>query len=573
MTKIKQLKDIKGELLSPITHEKAVYDDNGVRLDEKLSTKQDALVSGSNIKTINGQTLLGEGDIVINGGGTGDVEEAPIDDKKYVRSNGNWVEETKIDTSNFVTNEELPDVSDMLTKTEASSTYQLKGDYVTRNVNNLTNYENSVVTNSKYATKTSLNSKQDKLVSGTNIKTINGQTLLGNGNIITIGKSDGAGEIFNSYEGEDKNTANGSYSHAEGLGTIAENMGEHACGMYNNSTIGKTIYSIGNGTGLYNRKNAVEVLSDGSMFIQNVGNFNGTNFSQSIKVQDILQQKDLTDITNGLKIIDDITELEVTCSTTGLTSSFQSGDQIIRVKKSTTNGTVKNNALVYKRGTTYYLEWTISNGFNSSNYNNGSIVDNVYYLNRKDNKLYIKNGNGVSVVNNINRTDKNLGISKTIVVSGNDYLPQINSSDAIYDLISYVGVTTTTETPSNTIRIGIPEAYIGNLMKRMEFEGVDSKLIRIRIYHDREDIRKFGIYIVKSDGVYDFVRGADNLYTCSTLTYGNYSPKIISDTSAYSDNTNLSLAHCNREISIDITIMKNSAVPNGVITFKSYPPI
>lgn len=35
--------------------------------------KQDKLVSGVNIKTINGQNLLGEGDITIEGGGSADL--------------------------------------------------------------------------------------------------------------------------------------------------------------------------------------------------------------------------------------------------------------------------------------------------------------------------------------------------------------------------------------------------------------------------------------------------------------------------------------------------------------------
>lgn len=39
-----------------------------------LSTKQDTLVSGTNIKTINGSTLLGPGNIVIEGGGGGGSE-------------------------------------------------------------------------------------------------------------------------------------------------------------------------------------------------------------------------------------------------------------------------------------------------------------------------------------------------------------------------------------------------------------------------------------------------------------------------------------------------------------------
>lgn len=101
-----------------------------------LSTKQDTLVSGTNIKTINGQTVLGEGNIEIQGGGGG-IADAPSDGKKYVRQNANWVEETTVDTSNFATKAELDgkvddaEIADMLTKTEAASTYQPKGDYLT----------------------------------------------------------------------------------------------------------------------------------------------------------------------------------------------------------------------------------------------------------------------------------------------------------------------------------------------------------------------------------------------------------------------------------------------------------
>ena len=39
-------------------------------------SKQDALTSGTNIKTVNGQSLLGSGDIAISGGGSGDVIKA-----------------------------------------------------------------------------------------------------------------------------------------------------------------------------------------------------------------------------------------------------------------------------------------------------------------------------------------------------------------------------------------------------------------------------------------------------------------------------------------------------------------
>lgn len=101
-----------------------------------LSGKQDTLKSGANIKTINGQSVLGEGNIEIKGE-DGGVPDAPSDGNKYVRQNGSWVQETTVDTSTFATKAELEgkvdnsEIADMLTKTEAASTYQPKGDYLT----------------------------------------------------------------------------------------------------------------------------------------------------------------------------------------------------------------------------------------------------------------------------------------------------------------------------------------------------------------------------------------------------------------------------------------------------------
>lgn len=71
-----------------------------------IDGKQDTLVSGTSIKTINGQSILGEGNIDIESGSTG-ISDAPQDGKKYVRSNASWVEETTVDTSSFATKEEV----------------------------------------------------------------------------------------------------------------------------------------------------------------------------------------------------------------------------------------------------------------------------------------------------------------------------------------------------------------------------------------------------------------------------------------------------------------------------------
>lgn len=75
-------------------------------LQEVINGKQDTLVSGTSIKTINGQSILGEGNIDIESGSTG-ISDAPSDGKKYVRSNAAWVEETTVDTSVFATKQEV----------------------------------------------------------------------------------------------------------------------------------------------------------------------------------------------------------------------------------------------------------------------------------------------------------------------------------------------------------------------------------------------------------------------------------------------------------------------------------
>lgn len=102
-------------------------DENGLstlwgKITDKISNKQDELVSGTNIKTINGNSLLGSGNITINTSGT---------------------------------------IDSALSTTSTNPV------------------QNKVITNA-------LSNKQDKLVSGTNIKTIDGISLLGNGSISFI---------------------------------------------------------------------------------------------------------------------------------------------------------------------------------------------------------------------------------------------------------------------------------------------------------------------------------------------------------------------------------------------------
>ena len=75
--------------------------------------------------------------------------------------------------------------------------------------------------------------------------------------------------------------AYGKRSHAEGYYTIAINKSEHACGIYNKSNYlagqSETIFSIGIGSSDTDRKNAVEVMKDGRVFVYGAGGYDGTN--------------------------------------------------------------------------------------------------------------------------------------------------------------------------------------------------------------------------------------------------------------------------------------------------------
>lgn len=124
-------------------------------LDKEMATKQDLLVSGTNIKTINGQDILGSGNLDISGGTT---------------------------DYNQLTNK--PQINSV----ELSGNKSLEDLGIPTKTSELTN-DSGFLTSipDEYVTETELNAglgnKQDTLVSGTNIKTVNGESLLGSGNI------------------------------------------------------------------------------------------------------------------------------------------------------------------------------------------------------------------------------------------------------------------------------------------------------------------------------------------------------------------------------------------------------
>lgn len=126
-------------------------------LDKEMATKQDLLVSGTNIKTINGQDILGSGNLDISGGG-GTTDYNQLTNKPQINS---------VELSG---NKSLEDLG-IPTKTSE----------LTNDSGFLTSIPDEYVTETEL--NAGLGNKQDTLVSGTNIKTVNGESLLGSGNI------------------------------------------------------------------------------------------------------------------------------------------------------------------------------------------------------------------------------------------------------------------------------------------------------------------------------------------------------------------------------------------------------
>ena len=152
----------------------------------ELSAKQDTLISGENIKTINNQSILGGGNIEI---------------------------QTETDLSDYYTKEEcnstFATISQMENKVDKVEGKSLIEDEEIARLSTVTNYDDTAINEqiatlnsskldvetynsdkANFATKTELNSKQETLISGTNIKTINGNSILGSGDITITGGGD-----------------------------------------------------------------------------------------------------------------------------------------------------------------------------------------------------------------------------------------------------------------------------------------------------------------------------------------------------------------------------------------------
>ena len=164
----KALNDLHDSIPTVPTNVSEFTNDAGYLTQNDIVNKQDKLTAGENI-TI-------ENNVISSTGGT------------QIQSDWN---QTNVEAVDYIKNKPtFPDTSEFVTKTEYNPKEKAIAEALT-NLNENKADKTELPDVSTFATKTELNAKQDALVSGTNIKTINNQNILGEGNIEIQG---GAGE-------------------------------------------------------------------------------------------------------------------------------------------------------------------------------------------------------------------------------------------------------------------------------------------------------------------------------------------------------------------------------------------
>ena len=241
-------------------------------------TPQAALVSGTNIKTVNGESLLGSGDLAVSGGlptikaGTGQYSEI-----------FNWAE-----TYAPVASGERSHAEGSSTKASGENSHA-EG-FATKAIGVNSHAEGA------YSEAGGLSSHAEggAVARGENSHAEGGVNAVALGDYShaegretqangEASHAEGGGTVAASnrcHAEGDRTQANAAASHAEGIMTIANCDGGHAEGMYNTGQ-NNSIHEVG--IGKYpNRKDGHRITTDGKHYIPGIGNFTGVETEAQI---------------------------------------------------------------------------------------------------------------------------------------------------------------------------------------------------------------------------------------------------------------------------------------------------
>ena len=157
---------------------------NKSEVDAKVNDKQDKLIAGVNLKTINGETLLGSGNITIQGGTIDAYTKGETDALLSTKQNTLVAGENISIVGNVISASADVDLDDYYTKAQSDGRYMPIGTVIPTKVSQLQNDVPYLTSASldNYVTDDELASK-GYLTEHQPLKTINGNVISGTGNI------------------------------------------------------------------------------------------------------------------------------------------------------------------------------------------------------------------------------------------------------------------------------------------------------------------------------------------------------------------------------------------------------
>lgn len=262
---------------------------------------QELLESGTNIKTINGESVLGEGNIEITDGeGCIEIGRASHAEGFETQAGGDYSHAEGISTNSIgeashsegdetIARGKQSHAEGHKTEAIGSSSHAEGKNTISYGIHSHTEGEETIA-GGQYAEGGTYGDNSHAEGYGAHAIGIASHA---EGGGTQSGGLDNYGFVYGNYshaEGESTNAvgeashaegwhtqAVGNYSHAEGSHTIANNEAEHACGRYNVSSQGdtaadKTIFSVGIGD-TNEFKNGLEVRYNGDIYIQKDGSY------------------------------------------------------------------------------------------------------------------------------------------------------------------------------------------------------------------------------------------------------------------------------------------------------------